>query len=114
MANKRDRIKTLRGMVSDITPTVTKANWSNLNNAGWRFECNLSINDEDAVTTLRNLQIRCGKDNVATGHTFPDERTEPHPTSDTIGVYIKDVDDLTSTMVAALNDEEKLAAWLSN
>lgn len=101
-------------MIPSSAPTITKANWPTLNADGWRFECDLDINDDDAVNKLRNLQIRCGRDNVAPGHSFPEDRTEPHPRSDTLGIYIRDVDDIASTMLAALEDEDKLAAWLSN
>lgn len=101
-------------MISSDVPTITKANWPTLNASGWRFECDLDINDNNAVIKLRNLQIRCGKNNVAPGHSFPEDKTEPQPKSDILGIYIKDIDDIASTMIAALDDEDKLAAWLSN
>ena len=108
------KLARLRGMLSDKAPTITTANWYNLNGQGWRWHCNIEVDEDEAVTILRNLQIRCGSDNVATGFMFPEDSIAPKADPKSVGVYVKDIEDLTKTLQEKLDDVEALSVWLQN
>lgn len=112
-SEKAKRASRLRNMISTDCPVINQANWKFLNPKGWRWECNLDIEEDDSIDIIRGFQIKCGVDRVTIGHMFDADNLHPHKDPDVYGVYIKDVEDLVSTFIEKLDDPEIIEVWLA-
>jgi hypothetical protein len=99
-------------LIDSTCPKIFQGNWQAEHAKGWRWILNLGINEEDSTETVQEYQEAHGRTNVTVGHPFDLEQMKPTPQPDFCGLYVRDVEELITSLYRGMNDNVALKRWL--
>lgn len=103
----------LRRKLSTSCPIIYTGNWELEHNKGWRWECNVNYVDlKEAHALLDEYLDAHGRKNVTVGHPFDEDLLKPSVLEGYCGLYIRDVQDLVTTLTHDLDDLDAVERWL--
>lgn len=105
-------MKKIVDLIPHDLPRIYAGNWASEHAKGWRWVLNLHIHEEDSAETVEEYQTAHGVRNVTVGHAFDLDTRHPEPQPLWCGLYVKDVEDLVSSLRRGMDDLGALGRWL--